>query len=166
MKTEKVDVTYYRMTYNNLIASLFTATAMKRIYFTDGNNKSLYYLDNGKKVVMPFVHKKELFIKCMLSLYPIGANISDKRNITNSGTIVYYEMEENRYAVKTNNGSILHIHFDNAVTIETYYFISSTGKIQKDVVGRDIIVERFRKATNNYFENKEEAEKKRKELLA
>lgn len=166
MKTEKVNVTYYRMHSNDLITSLFTPTARKRVYFTDVNSKILYYIMNGKNVLVPFTHRKELFFKCMISLYPIGTIIVDKRNTNNSGEIVFYEIEENRYAVKNGSSNISHIYFDNATIIETYYFISSTGKIQKDVVGRDTSVERFRKATNNYFENKEEAQKKLDELLA
>lgn len=166
VKTKKVDVTYYRMHYTDLIASLFTKDARERIYFTDDNNKSLYYLMNGKKVVVPFLYRKELFSKCMLALYPIGAVISDKNNVNACGEVAYYEMENNVYIVKNNNDKHLRIHFDNAIIRDYYYFISSTGNVQRDFVGRDANVERFRKATNNYFENKEEADKKMRELFA
>lgn len=166
MKTKKIDVVYYRMHCNDVISAMFTNFARDRIYFTDDNNKSLYYLMNGKKVVVPFIHRKELFFKCVLALYPIGAVISDKNNVNACGEVVYYEMESNVYIVKNNNDKHLRIHFDNAVVIDHYYFISSTGKVQRDFVGRDANVERFRKATNNYYENKEEADKKMRELFA
>lgn len=165
MKTKKVDVTYYRMRYNDVIGAVFTNFARNRIYFTDDNNKSLYYISNGKKIVVPFLYRKDLFAKCILCLYPIGAVISDKNNINACGEVAYYEMETNVYVVKNNNNNFLKIHFGNAIVRDYYYFISSVGKVQKDCVGRDASVERFRKATNNYFENKEEAEKKMRELF-
>lgn len=166
IKTKKVDVPYYRMRHTDLIASLFTKFARDRIYFRNESNNSLYYILNGKQIVVPYIYKRDLFVKYVLCLYPIGAIISDKNNINVCGEVSYYEMETNVYIVKNNNNNFLKIHFGNAIVRDYYYFISSIGKVQRDCVGRDANVERFRKATNNYFENKEEAEKKMRELFA
>lgn len=163
-KTKKVDVTFYRMHYNDLIASLFTKNAREKIYFRNEDNNNLYYILNGKKVVVPFIYRKDLFSKCVLSLYPIGAVISDKNNVNALGEVVYYNMENNLYVIKNGNGSHLKICFDNAIVRETYYFISSSGKVQRDYVGRDVFTENFRKKTNNYFKTKEEANKKLNEI--
>lgn len=159
-KTKKVDVTFYRMHYNDVISSVFTKYAREKIYFRNEDNNNLYYLVDGKKVVVPFIYKKDLFSKCVLSLYPIGAVISDKNNVNAYGEVVYYNMENNVYVIKNSNDKHLKIHFDNAIIRETYYFISSMGKVQRDFVGRDANTEKFRKATNNYFETKEDANKK------
>lgn len=164
MKTKKVDITFYRMHYNDLIASLFTRLAREKIYFRDENNNNLYYILDGKKVLVPFIYKKELFSKCIMALYPIGADISDKNNVNANGEVVYYQMENNTYVVKNNNGKQLKIHFDNAIVRDMYYFISSSGKVQRDFVGRDNYVEKFRKVNNNFFEDKEDANKKLLEL--
>ena len=160
MKTKKVDITFYRMHYNDLIASLFTKLAREKIYFRDENNNNLYYILDGKKVLVPFIYKKELFSKCIMALYPIGADISDKNNVNANGEVVYYQMVNNTYVVKNNNGKQLKIHFDNAIVRDMYYFISSSGKVQRDFVGRDNYVEKFRKVNNNFFEDKEDANKK------
>jgi len=159
-KTKKVDVIFYRMHYNDVISSVFTKYAREKIYFRNEVNNNLYYLVDGKKVVVPFIYKKDLFSKCVLSLYPIGAVISDKNNVNAYGEVVYYNMENNVYVIKNSNDKHLKIHFDNAIIRETYYFISSMGKVQRDFVGRDANTEKFRKATNNYFETKEDANKK------
>ena len=164
MKTKKVEVTFYRMHYNDLIASLFTKFARERIYFRNEDNNNLYYILDGKKVLVPFIYKRDLFSKCEMNLYPIGADISDKNNVNANGEVVYYQMENNTYVVKNNNGKHLKIHFDNAIVRDIYYFISSSGKVQRDFVGRDMFVEKFRKANNNFFENKEDANKKLLEL--
>jgi len=160
METKKVDVTFYRMHNNDVISSVFTKYAREKIYFRNEDNNNLYYLVDGKKVVVPFIYKKDLFSKCVLSLYPIGAVISDKNNVNAYGEVVYYDMENNLYVI--NNGN--KIRFNNAIIRETYYFISSSGKVQRDYVGRDGFTENFRKKTNNYFETKEEANKKLKEI--
>ena len=164
MKTKKVDITFYRMHYNDLIASLFTKLAREKIYFRDENNNNLYYILDGKKVLVPFIYKKELFSKCIMALYPIGADISDKNNVNANGEVVYYQMENNTYVVKNNNGKQLKIHFDNAIVRDMYYFISSSGKFKRDFVGRDNYDEKFRKVNNNFFEDKEDANKKLLEL--
>ena len=164
MKTKKVDVTFYRMHYNDLIASLFTKAARGKIYFRNEENNNLYYLVDGKKVIVPFIYKKDLFSKCVLSLYPIGAVISDKNNVNALGEVVYYNMENNVYVVKNGSNNHLKIHFDNAIVRDMYYFISSSGKVQRDYVGRDGFTENFRKKTNNYFKTKEEANKKLSEI--
>lgn len=165
-KTKKVDVTFYRMHYNDVISSVFTKYAREKIYFRNEDNNNLYYLVDGKKVVVPFIYKKDLFSKCVLSLYPIGAVISDKNNVNAFGEVVYYNMENNLYVIKNSNDKHLNIHFDNAIVREIYYFISSMGKVQRDFVGRDANAEKFRKATNNYFETKDEAIKKISEIFA
>lgn len=174
MITKKVDVTFYRMQCNNFIASLFTQNARERIYFNDeyyyisngvkNFKNSLYYILDGKKVFVPFNYESELFSKCVLALYPIGAVISDKNNANSYGEVVYYNMENNMYVIKNGNGSHLKIHFDNAIVRDMYYFISSSGKVQRDIVGRDKMVDNFRMRTNNYFETKEEANKKLLEI--
>ena len=165
MKTEKVNVTYYRMHYNDIIGNTFTKYAREKMYFRDEKDNKVYYLSDGKKIIVPISISKELFSKCMISLYPIGSIISDKK-CGACGEVIYYIMESNKYVIKNSIGSTLSIHFDNAIVQDTYYFISSSGKIQKDIVGRDTMVEQFRKNTNNYFENKEEAYKKLNEMLA
>lgn len=166
MVIKKVDVTFYRMHYTDLIASLFTKNARERIYFRNEDNNNLYYILNGKKVVVPFIYKRDLFSKCVLSLYDIGAVISDKNNVNALGEVVYYNMENNLYVVKNCNNNHLKIHFDNAVVRDMYYFISSSGKVQRDYVGRDANTEKFRKSTNNYFEKKDDAIKKLSEIFA
>ena len=164
MKTKKVEITFYRMHYNDLIASLFTKFARDRIYFRYEDNNNLDYILVGKKVLVPFIYKKDLFSKCEMNLYPIGADISDKNNVNANGEVVYYQMENNTYIVKNNNGKQLKIHFDNAIVRDMYYFISSSGKVQRDFVGLDNYVEIFRKANNNFFEDKSSANKRLVEL--
>ena len=66
--------------------------------------------------------------------------------------------------MQAHNNFVYYINFNNATIIETYYFISSSGKVQRDFVGRDMFAEKFRKVNNNFFENKEDANKKLLEL--
>lgn len=163
---EKVSVTYYRMHYNDIIGRVFTPDARGRIYFRNTNNNKLRYYDNGNEVVMPFTYNKDLFVKGMISLYPIGAHIADNRNKNVHGEIIYYIIERNLYVVKNGCNSIHSIHFDDATIENVYYFISSSGKVQREVVGRDGLSDNFRKKTNNYFENKEDAVKKLREICS
>lgn len=46
----------------------------------------------------------------------------------------------------------------NLIKLVPYWFISSTGKVQSDILGRDKDVELFRIATKNYFGTKETAD--------
>lgn len=46
-----------------------------------------------------------------------------------------------------------------------YWFISSKGNVQKEIINKEIGVDEFRKKTGNYFNSKEEANSKLKELL-
>ena len=168
MATKKVEVTYYRMNCNDVISNVFTKNARERIYFREenknGTSKELYYLITGKKVYMPFIYNKDLFTKCVMNLYPIGAIISDKNDANKNGVVLYYIMESNKYVVRNGCFNNMSIHFDDAVITDYYYFISSSGKVQRDIVGRDKIVDNFRMRTNNYFETKEEANKKLLEI--
>jgi hypothetical protein len=163
---EKVLVTYYSMHYNNIIGNVFTKDARGRIYFRNTNNNKLCYDVDGNEVVMPFTYNKDLFSKCEINLYPIGAHIADKRNNNVHGEIVYYIMEGNLYVVKNGCNSMHSIHFDDSIIENVYYFISSSGKVQREVVGRDGLSDNFRKKTNNYFENKEDAVKKLNEICS
>ena len=163
-KSKKVEVTYYRMNCNDIISNVFTKNAREKIYFREENK--LYYLITGKKIYMPFTYNKDLFTKCVMDLYPIGTIISDKTDANKSGEILYYIIESNKYVIKTNcfNHINISISFDNAIVIDYYYFISSSGKVQRDIVGRDLNVDTFRKKANNYFETKEEANNKLNEI--
>ena len=167
-KTKKVEVTYYRMNCNDIISNVFTKNAREKIYFREENKNGtaneLYYLITGKKKYMPIIYNKNLFTKCVMNLYPIGSIISDKTDSNKSGEVLYYNMEDKLYVIKNGNGNHLKIRFDNAIVRETYYFISSSGKVQRDYVGRDGFTENFRKKTNNYFVTKEEANKKLSEI--
>jgi len=167
-KTKKVEVTYYRMNCNDIISNVFTKNAREKIYFREENKNGtaneLYYLITGKKIYMPFIYNKNLFTKCVMNLYPIGSIISDKTDSNKSGEVLYYIMESNKYVVRNGCSNIISIYFDNAIVIDYYYFISSSGKVQRDIVGRDGFTENFRKKTNNYFETKEEANKKLMEI--
>jgi hypothetical protein len=162
-KSKKVDVTYYRMHYNDVISNIFTKYAREKLYFLNEDNNKLYYLVNGKKVVVPFTYNNDLFSKCVLALYPIGTIISDKTDANKNGEVLYYIMECNKYVVR-NGSNNMSIHFDNAIVNDYYYFISSVGKVQRDIVGRDLNVDTFRKKANNYFETKEEANNKLNEI--
>lgn len=155
-KSKKVDVTYYRMNCNYIISNVFTKYAREKIYFRNEDNNKLYYLVKGKKVVVPFTYNKDLFSKCVLALYPIGTIISDKTDANKNGEVLYYIMESNKYVVR-NGSNNMSIHFDDAIVNVYYYFISSIGNVQIDIVGRDLEVDTFRKKTNNYFETKKEA---------
>ena len=167
-KTKKVEVTYYRMNCNDIICNVFTKSAREKIYFREenknGSTKELYYLITGKKIYMPFIYNNDLFTKCVKNLYPIGSIISDKTDANKSGEVLYYIMESNKYVVRNGCCNIISIYFDNAIVTNYYYFISSSGKVQRDIVGRDGFTENFRKKTNNYFETKEEANKKLSEI--
>lgn len=163
---EKVSVTYYRMHYNDIIGNVFTKDARGRIYFRNTNNNKLCYYDNGNEVVMPFTYNKDLFATYEINLYPIGTHIAHNRNNNVHGEIIYYIMERNLYVVKKDCNNIHSIHFDDAIIENVYYFISSSGKVQREVVGRDSLSDNFRKKTNNYFENKEDAVKKLREICS
>lgn len=163
---EKVSVTYYRMHYNDIIGNVFTKDARGRIYFRNTNNNKLCYYDNGNEVVMPFTYNKDLFATYEINLYPIGTHIADNRNKNVHGEIIYYIMERNLYVVKNGCNSMHSIHFDDAIIENVYYFISSSGKVQREVVGRDGLSDNFRKKTNNYFEDKEDAVKKLREICS
>ena len=167
MATKKVEVTYYRMNCNDIISNVFTKNAREKIYFREENKngtaKELYYLTMGKKIYMPFIYNKDLFTKCVMNLYPIGEIISDKTDANKNGEVLYYIMESNKYVVR-NGSNNMSIHFDDAVITNYYYFISSSGKVQRDIVGRDKMVDNFRMRTNNYFETKEEANNKLNEI--
>ena len=164
MAVEKVEISFYRMNQSEVVNSIFTQSARNTFYFFDNDAKNLYYILNRKKMFLPFKMTKALFSKRTITLYPIGTEITDKTNNDRIGVIESYDLDYNRYEIKNKNNFVYYINFNNATIIETYYFISSSGKVQRDYVGRDMFVEKFRKANNNFFENKEDANKKLLEL--
>ena len=164
MAVEKVEISFYRMNQSEVVNTIFTQAARNTFYFFDEDTKNLYYILNRKKIFLPFKMTKALFSKRTITLYPIGTEITDKTNNDRIGVIESYDLDYNRYEIKTKNNFVYYINFNNATIIETYYFISSSGKVQRDYVGRDMFAEKFRKANNNFFENKEDAIKKLLEL--
>jgi hypothetical protein len=101
-------------------------------------------------------------LKKTISLYPIGTTIANK-NYTIIGKITNYIIEDKVYVIEKGSNR-LYVSFDSAVSVDIYYFISSSGKVQQDYVGRDKFADSFRKKNNNFFENKEDANKKLLEL--
>jgi hypothetical protein len=164
MAVEKVEISFYRMNQSEVVNSMFTQNARNTFYFFDEDTKNLYYILNRKKMFLPFKMTKALFSKRTITLYPIGTEITDKTNNDRIGVIESYDLDYNRYEIKTKNNFVYYINFNNATIIETYYFISSSGKVQRDYVGRDNYVELFRKANNNFFEDKSSANKRLVEI--
>ena len=159
---KKVDVTFYTLLANDTISSIFTKYAREKAYFYDKENSNFYCIIDNTHCVVPIVYNKDFFLKKTISLYPIGTTIADKKNTIN-GKITHYRIEDKVYAIKRGSTEF-YIPFDSAVSIEIYYFISSSGKVQQDYVGRDKFADSFRKRNNNFFEDKEDANKKLKEL--
>ena len=157
-------VAFYKMKCNDVVTAVFTTYARYKIYFRDEANNRLYYHVNENKVYMPFIYNKELFVKCERCLYPIGTEIVDAENKNVYGKILYYEIDVNLYIVRRGNITNK-IPFDKAQAKIPYYFVSSSGKVQTDYVGRDESAENFRKKTNNYFIVKDDAMKKLQEMF-
>lgn len=159
---KKVDITFYTLLANDIISSIFTKYAREKAYFYNKENNNFYCIIDDTHCVVPIVYNKNFFLKKTISLYPIGTTIADKKN-TIIGEITHYKIEENVYAIKRGSTEF-YIPFDSAIVIDIYYFISSSGKVQQDYVGRDKFADSFRKKNNNFFEDKEDANKKLKEL--
>ena len=155
MAAKKEKFVIYAFQSLPIIETFFTDSARSKYYFIDKNNK-LFAFDDGNVIEAPFTFKSEYMLSETLSLYPFGTTITNNNTYKECGEIVSYDLDKSYYILNNKQ----RIKFKNAVVAEYYYFISSTGKIQKDIVGRDTNVEQFRKATNNYFETKEEANKK------
>ena len=159
---KKVDVTFYTLLANDTISSIFTKYARGKAYFHDKENNNFYCIIDDIHCVVPIVYNKDFFLKKTISLYPIGTTIANK-NYTIIGKITHYKIEDKVYVIEKGSNR-LYISFDNAISVEIYYFISSSGKVQQDYVGRDDFADSFRKKNNNFFENKEDANKKLLEL--
>lgn len=48
---------------------------------------------------------------------------------------------------------------------EIYYFLSSKGVVQSAIIDKDEVADKWRKLTNNFFMNKEDAQKRKDELI-
>lgn len=152
MAVKKEKFVYYTFQYLPIVEKMFTKSAREKFYFIGEDNK-LYFFDYGTHLQAPFIFISDVMRKDSVSLYPFGTTIANKNNNKECGEIVSYDLGTNYYILDNKQ----RISFKSAVVTEYYYFISSTGKVQRDVVGRDLIVDTFRKKTNNFFETKEKA---------
>lgn len=159
---KKVDITFYTLLANDTISSIFTKYAREKAYFYDKENNNFYCIIDNVHCVVPIVYNKDFFLKKTISLYPIGTIIANK-NYAIIGKITNYIIEDKVYVIEKGSNSF-YVSFDSAVSVDIYYFISSSGKVQQDYVGRDKFADSFRKKNNNFFENKEDANKKLLEL--
>jgi hypothetical protein len=152
MAVKKEKFVYYTFQYLPIIEKIFTKSAREKFYFIGEDNK-LYFFEYGTHIQAPFLFMSEVMRKDSVLLYPFGTTIANKNNNKECGEIVSYDLGTKYYILDNKQ----RISFNSAVVTEYYYFISSTGKVQRDVVGRDLIVDTFRKKTNNFFETKEKA---------
>lgn len=152
MAVKKEKFVYYTFQFLPIVEKMFTKSAREKFYFIGEDNR-LFFFENGTHIQAPFFFISEVMRKDSVSLYPFGTTIANKNNNKECGEIVSYDLGTNYYILDNKQ----RISFKSAVVTEYYYFISSTGKVQRDVVGRDLIVDTFRKKTNNFFETKEKA---------
>lgn len=152
MAVKKEKFVYYTFQYLPIVEKMFTKSAREKFYFIGEDNK-LYFFEYGTHLQAPFIFISDVMRKDSVSLYPFGTTIANKNNNKECGEIVSYDLGTNYYILDNKQ----RISFKSAVVTEYYYFISSTGKVQRDVVGRDLEVDTFRKKTNNFFETKEKA---------
>lgn len=127
--------------------------------FIEIRDNKFYY----NKTILPEMMKKFLLENTMIlkriDTLPIGSIVSGG-GIKGYGTIV--EIIPNNvnkmlyYNVKYGDRKSI-IKYDILKLAKEYYFLSSTGKIQKDFLGRDIELENFRKKANNFFSEKNHA---------
>lgn len=152
MAVNKEKFVYYTFQNLPIVEKFFTKSAREKYYFI-GENGMLFFFENGTHIQAPFIFISNVMRKDSISLYPFGTTIANKNNNKECGEIVSYDLKTNYYVLDNKQ----RITFKNAVVTEYYYFISSTGKVQRDVVGRDSDVDTFRKKTNNFFKTKERA---------
>lgn len=130
-------------------------------YTTFYKDEFIEYRDNNfiyNKAIIPNMLKKFLLENPMIlkriNTLPIGSTVSGCGTIVeivpnNANKTLYYIV---KYDDKKST-----IRYDTLKLAKEYYFISSTGKIQKDFLGRDIELENFRKKANNFFSEKNHA---------
>lgn len=135
-------------------------------YTIFSKDEFIEYRDNNfiyNKAILPnmlkkFILENSLILK-RLDTFPIGSTVSGGGR-KGYGTII--EIIPNNvnkmlyYNVKYGDRKSM-IKYDTLKLAKEYYFLSSTGKIQKDFLGRDIELENFRKKDNNFFSEKNHA---------
>ena len=152
MAVKKEKFVYYTFQYLPIVEKMFTKSAREKFYFIGEDNR-FFFFENGTHIKAPFIFISDLMKRYSESLYPFGTTIANKNNNKECGEIVSYDLSTKYYILDNKQ----RISFKSAVVTEYYYFISSTGKVQRDVVGRHLEVDTFRKKTNNFFETKEKA---------
>lgn len=87
--------------------------------------------------------------------YPIGTLVKYRHNQFGIITdVVMSDLNKSLCYIVTFPRKQSIIKVNEVVKTEIYYFISSKGKLCLDEIGRDINVEKFRKATDNFFLDK------------
>lgn len=105
-------------------------------------------------IIKDFILDNKHLIK-KLNVLPVGSKIL--YNCTKFGIIT--EIIPNStckaiyYRINFNDSNAI-IKADSVKLADVYYFISSKGTLCSDEIGRDINVEKFRKATDNFFLDK------------
>lgn len=75
------------------------------------------------------------------------------------GKLVFVKNISEKHAETTFNNRITTVKLSELTAPVIYYFISSKGKIQNDILNKDSTVDTFRMKQNNYFVNKDSAQK-------
>lgn len=158
--------TVYRL--NELIP--FCELPLNAIITKEGNN---YYFHD---MVIPFMNNKVASQYCSIETiyvpkYALGTKClvqlkySDNPNSFDICTIHEFNGKSGKYTIKYNRRSISDISEDQLKPLEEYYFLSSSGIVQRDYLYRDIETENWRKKVGNFFLDKEACKAYRERLL-
>lgn len=161
MENNNQEMTIY--VANNYIQE-FNIMRGARFYIKDDR----VYRMNGEKMPVYFtIGDNEYFTK---TLYKFPCKIGDHIQYNIKGhpqTGIAVDIDELYITVRRDgtNGvcdKITHRQFKKCNNM--YYFISSSGCIQKAVLGKNPIADKFRKETGNHFESHDKARQKLTEL--
>lgn len=136
------------------------------VYTGDGN--SIIPLFKPKDILNKYAIYFELIY---LPKFKINENVylkglKDLKGVICS--ITSFDCKTGIYEIRYNsNGRVFKAKAlaEDLTPINMYWFLSSKGVVQDDIIGRDEFVEQWRKNTNNYFDNKEDCVKYREELI-
>lgn len=124
------------------------------------------YLEKCKERTFPFIDVKNTeYFEPVKELFDNGSYVSYKN-------IVYvvdsFDKRLNGYNLKPYNSkkiTLKGISERFLAKVEVYYFLSSKGDVQYDIVGKNKEADIWRKYNNNFFLTKEEAQKEKVKIL-
>lgn len=147
---------------NNNLENGFYKFKQSIVYTTFEKGDIIEVRDNDilfNKAIVPLMIKEFILSNVILiekiQTYQIGTMVKYKHNQFGIITdIVTSNLNKDLYYIVTFPNKQSFIKSNEVTKTEVYYFISSKGKVCSSELGKDMKIEKFRKATDNFFLDK------------